>query len=508
MKRIVAILLCAVLLLTGCGVKKKPYQPTGNGLMVDDITLPTGPAVTEQQMSLAYYPSRSLDPYRCSDYTNRVLFGLVYQGLFAVDASYQAWPVLCERYRISQDMRTYTFYLAKATFSDGSDVTASDVAASLRHAMKSDVYQGRFGNVERVEVETDGAVVVQLKVPYGELPMLLDVPIVKKSQVGAARPIGTGPYIYEDGDKETWLRRRTDWWCAADLQVTSQRIDLVRVENTAQLRDAFEFDDLGLACADPGSESYVDFHSDYELWDCENNIFLYLACNKKSPVLKNQEIRAALSFAIDRDRIVENYYRGFAYSAVLPASPQSPYYSTSLANKLGFDPERLTKAVTAAALESNEIVLLVNTDDGIRLRAARAIASMLEGCGLKVKMSELDGEKYRQALADGNFDLYLGQTKLSANMDLSAFFATEGTLNFGNMGNKATYTLCLEALANRGNYYTLHQKVLEDGMLCPILFRSYAIFVQRGMFTDLHPARDNVFFYTLGRTLADAQLKG
>lgn len=507
MKRIVAILLCAVLLLAGCGAEKQPYRPTGNGLTVDDITMPTGPAVTEQEMSLAYYPGRSLDPYRCSDYTNRVLFGLVYQGLFAVDASYQAWPILCEQYRVSQDLRTYTFYLAKATFSDGSALTAADVAASLRHAMKSDVYQGRFGNVESVEA-ADGTVVVQLKVPYGELPLLLDVPIVKQDQVGSARPIGTGPYVYEEGDKGTCLRRRTDWWCSANLQVTSQRIDLVKVESPAQLRDAFEFDDLGLACADPGSESYVDFHSDYELWDCENNIFLYLACNKKSPVLKNQDIRAALTFAIDRDRIVESYYRGFAYSAVLPASPQSPYYSTSLANKQGYDPERLTKAVTAAALESNEIVLLVNTDDGIRLRAARAIADMLENCGLKVKMSELDGEKYRQALADGNFDLYLGQTKLSANMDLSAFFATGGNLDFGNMGNKATYTLCLESLANRGNYYTLHQKVLEDGMLCPILFRSYAIFVQRGMFTELHPARDNVFFYTLGRSLADALLKG
>lgn len=507
MKCIVPILLCMVL-LTGCGTEKKPYHPTGNGLTLDEITSPTSPAVTQQKMSLAYYPDRSLDPYRCSDYTNRVLFGLVYQGLFAVDASYQAWPILCSQYHVSQDMRTYTFYLAKATFSDGSVLTAEDVVGSLRYAMKSDVYQGRFGNVESVTMAEDGAVVIRLKTPYGELPLLLDVPIVKNNQIGAARPIGTGPYVYEDGEEGPWLRRRTDWWCEADLQITSQRINLVKVEGPAQLRDAFEFDDLGLACADPGSESYVDFHSDYELWDCENGIFLYLGCNKKSEVLRNTEIRAALTFAIDRDRIVESYYRGFAYSAVLPASPLSPYYSTSLASKLGHDPERLTKAVTTAALERNEIVLLVNTDDGIRLRAARAIAGMLEDCGLKVKMSELDGEKYRKALKDGQFDLYLGQTKLSANMDLSPFFATSGTLNFGRMGDKALYALCLEALANRGNYQTLHQKVVEDGMLCPILFRSYAIFVQRGVLTDLHPARDNVFFYALGRKLDDVRMEG
>jgi hypothetical protein len=68
------------------------------------------------------------------------------------------------------------------------------------------------------------------------------------------------------------------------------------------------------------------------------------------------------------------------------------------------------------------------------------------------------------------------------------------------------YALCLDALANSGNYYTLHQEVLEDGMLCPILMRSYAIFAQRGQFSDLTPARDNVFFYHLGKTVADAKI--
>ena len=101
--------------------------------------------------------------------------------------------------------------------------------------------------------------------------------------------------------------------------------------------------------------------------------------------------------------------------------------------------------------------------------------------------------------------MYLGQTRLSAYMDLSAFFASEGSLNYGGMSNPALYGLCLNALANSGNYYTLHQKVLEDGKLIPILFRTYAIFAQRGSFTELTPSRDHVFFYHLGRTMEDAK---
>ena len=63
-----------------------------------------------------------------------------------------------------------------------------------------------------------------------------------------------------------------------------------------------------------------------------------------------------------------------------------------------------------------------------------------------------------------------------------------------------------EALANSGNYYNLHEMVMEDAQLIPILFRSYAVYATRGLVTELAPARDNLFFYTLERTMADAQI--
>jgi peptide/nickel transport system substrate-binding protein len=507
MKRFLALLLSAILavgLCAGCQKKKDTYTPTGDGLTWDDHTAPTS-GITEQDMSLPYFPDRGLNPYKTGDYINQNVFDLIYQSLFAVDADYNVYPMLCSGYTVSKDMKTYTFYLAEATFPDGDVLTATDVAASLKAAVDSDVYKGRFGYVKSVGTTEDGAVQVILETPYENFPILLDVPIVKKSQTDAERPLGTGPYLYEIYEDQLRLRRRTDWWCAAALPVTAEYIRLVKGENAAQLRDEFEFSDLGLVTADPGSSGYVDFHSDYELWDCENGVFLYLGCNDKSEVLSKQEVRTALTYAIDRDGIVAAHYRGFAYATVLPASPKSAWYDVGLAKKYGYAPEKLTQAVTQANVTGGAVTLLVNTDDSIRLRIARSIAQTLNQCGLKVTTSELNGDEYREALAKGAFDLYLGQTRLSVNMDLSAFFAADGTLNFGGMSDTAMYALCLDALANSGNYYTLHQEVLEDGMLCPILMRSYAIFAQRGQFSNLTPARDSVFFYHLGKTMADAE---
>jgi hypothetical protein len=47
---------------------------------------------------------------------------------------------------------------------------------------------------------------------------------------------------------------------------------------------------------------------------------------------------------------------------------------------------------------------------------------------------------------------------------------------------------------------------MDDGRLCPILFRSYAVYATRGLLTGLTPARDSVFYYSLGRSMENALL--
>jgi peptide/nickel transport system substrate-binding protein len=509
MKRLCALLLCgSLLMLCGCDSNSdQPYQPTGGALYQEDATEPNQSEITKEQLLMPYYPNRSLNPYQCTDYTNKNLLSLIYQGLFSIDQDYQAWPILCKSYQVSWDMKTYTFTLAEASFSDGSALTAADVVASLKEAKNSVVYKGRFEQVDKISVAKDGKVEIKLKTACENLPLLLDVPIVKESQVDATSPLGTGPYVFEASEQPS-LQRRSGWWCVGSVPVTAQSIRLMNAGTPSELRDAFEFSNLTLVTTDPGNDTYADFHSDYELWESENGIFLYLACNKDSKVLSNEDLRRELLQAVDREGIVAEFYRGFATAATLPASPDFPAYPSALANQYPYDPMRLTQAVEEYRdTTQEEVILLVNSDDSIRLRIANKLAHDFNSCGLKVRVNPLTTKEFVHALEKGEFDLYLGQTRLSPNMDLSAFFSPKGSLSVGGMADVTTYSLCLEALANSGNYYNLYQKILEKGMLCPILFRSYAIYTQRGSFRGLTPARDNLFFYHLGRTLEEALVK-
>ena len=513
MRKIIAMLLCLVLLaglFTGCAAADDPqaYIPTGDALEREEEDTQeeweTEEEENEQSMSLAYYPDRSMNPLETADFTNRALMTLLYQGLFAVNREYEAIPILCKSYETSADMKTYVFHLdPKATFSDGTPVTVEDAVASLQRAEDTDYYTGRLHFVRNISATEDGALQIDLFHPLENLPLLLDIPIVKAEQVELPNPLGTGPYVLRGIGVNTYLSRRDDWWCKSkDLTLTAKKISLLQAESTTSIRDAFEFDDVGIVCTDPGSDRYVEYRCDYELWDCETGMFLYLGVNEDSDAFQSAEVRRALSKSINRDLLVDQYYQGFAASAALPVSPDSPYYVATLAQKYEYDP--ISAASAMSAVKGQTVRLLVNQNDSFRVKVAQEIGRMLSANGLIVEVVSASSDGYRYAIRNGNYDLYLGQTRLSPNMDLSAFFSESGALNYGGIDNPGIYNLCLQALENQGNFYTLYQAIMDEAYLCPVLFRSYAVYAVRGLVTDLQPARDNLFCYSIGKTITEA----
>ena len=159
--------------------------------------------------------------------------------------------------------------------------------------------------------------------------------------------------------------------------------------------------------------------------------------------------------------------------------------------------------------QSEKMLILVNCDDSARLRTARYLAQHLTSLGVPTGTLEYGGSTsvtYEEVLRAGNFDLYLGQTKLPPTMELTAFFRGWGNLGFGGITDGTLYNMTKEALANSGNYYNLNQMVAEDGKVIPVLFGANCVYAERGQFLDFAPSRDNVFFYTLGKTMSSAKI--
>ena len=473
-----------------------------------------------QSLSLTYFPNRSMNPLIGNNITNRVLFSLIYQGLFSVDRNNNPVPILCSYYQATSDNRNYTIYIETgARFSDGSPLTVADVLATYEAAKNSDYYGGRFTYIDSVVQGENNSVVFHLTTAYENLALLLDIPIVKVGHTADDYPLGTGPYSFQTTNTGARLQKVTDWWCSAKLPTNAETITLTEATSQAQVRDEFEFDELGLAISNPMSDSYAEYRCDYELWEVDSGLFLYVGVNALWSEFfkdgKNDELRKALTYAIDRDTIIDSYYRGRAYASTLPVSPNSPYYSESLASRYTYDPLRFVSAIQNMYIPKNtkgepkKFLLLVNCDDSARLRTARYIAKQLTELGLETGTLEYGastGTTYEQVLRAGSYDIYLGQTKLSANYDLSQFFKGWGNLGWGGIADNTLLGMCKEALANSGNYYNLCKMVADDGKIIPVLFGYYEVYAERGQLLDLSPSRDNVFFYTLGKTMESARL--
>ena len=100
MKKILLLLLCAAVMLSlfaGCAAEDTPYEPTGDALAPEDAdvnaTIPEEEG-EPQELSLAYYPKRSMNPVIATDFTNRALFSLMYQGLFFINRNNEPVPIL------------------------------------------------------------------------------------------------------------------------------------------------------------------------------------------------------------------------------------------------------------------------------------------------------------------------------------------------------------------------------------------------------------------------------
>ena len=524
MKKFIALVLAgamALSLFSGCASEEEEaYVPTGKALLMegDDPAEHLAEEPEPQVFSLAYSKDKSMNPLIGYSQTNRVLFSLMYQGLFAVDANGNPTPILCGAYQVTPSNMTYTFYLEEsATFSDGSPVTVEDVIASMDRARNSDYYKGRFTYIDRVVPSSDGGIDFMLTTPYQNLPQLLDIPIVKASDVDAEYPIGSGPYVLSQDLGGMSLRRDLDWWGREHkIPVRADTISLVETESDAQVRDEFEFSDVALACVNPLSDTYAQFRCDFELWEVDSGIMLYLGCNVLySDYFDDGFLRTVLTYAIDRATINEKYYRGHGMEATLCISPNSPHYSNTLAQSYAYDSLKFIDAISSWQIPKDpdnpdrKIKLLVNCDDSARVRTARYLAATLTEFGIPTGTLEYGAATkptYEEVLRANNWDLHLGQTRLPSNYDLSEFFRLWGNLSWGGLPHEDILKKCKECLANSGNYYNLMQLLAEDGRIIPILFGNYYVFSERGLFDGLAPARDNAFYYTMGKTMSGIKI--
>lgn len=451
---------------------------------------------------LPCYPGAGFHPITGTNRLNLTLAPLVYRGLFSVGEDFRARNDLCESYSVSEDGLTWTFRLTGAVFSDGSLLTAREVASSLHTAQQSQRYAGRLAEVERIAAEGE-TVVVTLSRPNGGLPLLLDIPIVKEGE-DPLRPLGTGPYALTESEEGLALSARQG------AQVPLSSIPLRTVEAGDDLVYAFDAQEIALVDEDLTGTNALGYSGRLETTDYPTTTLLYIGCNMTSGPCWDQGVRQAVTLAVDRRELVGKQLAGHAVASPLPVHPDAPGYDGALAARWSYDAGRAEALLEEEGWQADQegkrtrqgetltLRLVVNLDNTFKTAIAEQLAASLEELGCEVTVDKLSWEDFTRTLTEGTFDLYLGETALTPDFSLEPILGQNGALNYTKFADEELWEAMVQYRAAQGEerettLVNLCGRVAESSPIIPLCFKNGSLLTQWGQVTGATPVQHDVF---------------
>ncbi len=300
----------------------------------------------------------SLNPHRFGDQNARNAIIGIYNSLVEHDLqTYAIKPSLAQSWTTSRDGLTWTFKLrANVKFHDGSDLDADDVKASLERAMETT--SGRTAplltRVKALEAKDKLTLVVQLSQPDRILlSTLLDVYIgpsgVTTERLGEA-PMGTGPFKFVRWvrNQQVVLQRHPGYWKAGlpcldrltfrtipEESVRSQQLrgGQIHLSSSGLLGEMANLGTAGLVLHMPPKGFNMGLYN--------------IHTNARREPWRRQEVRQALSHALDREAIGRALF-GFVQVLSNPMEANKRFFSSQAASYNRRDLDQAKQLLTAA----------------------------------------------------------------------------------------------------------------------------------------------------------------
>ncbi len=467
-----ALFFCLLFLFAGCKGSNTEEDSTQPG-----ETNISGGTVdpTEKNIKLPYFEKDALNPYFAASRENRFLAFLYAEPLYRVASNYTARAVLAKD-GSSKD-KTYTVELQDASFSDGSKLTAADVVYSFQKAKASTWYGARLAKIESARARSN-AVEFVLSEPNAYVQNLLTFPILKQGTAETAEgvPVGTGPYILRpNGQTE-----KNGHNAAAEAATP---VSLVTIKDPAHLKNALEIGNVSFLFADFEKGSYERIVAQNTF--ITMNHLVYLGINHAKPPLNSAALRTAIYYGVDQDGIASSAFQGCAQAAGLPLHPaalepqgvsapptsRNALRALEILSNIGYN-RYDKKDILSNGTSSLEMTVLVNEENPFRVATAKHVAKSLSELGMRVSVESVPYDTYAARLHAGDFFLYVGEVKLSEDLDLSTFFVPGGATSFGIAQD---LPVCSAASAwHRGESTTAQfaESFLDDMPFVPLCYRS------------------------------------
>ncbi|MET9270922.1 ABC transporter substrate-binding protein [Kribbella sp. NPDC003557] len=344
---------------------------------------------------------------------------------------------LAESYESSPDFKTWTFKLKDGIkYEDGTPIVAADIKYNAERSFAADMaegapyaheyldckgYKGPYvaGNnggkgCTAIEVPDEKTIVFKLNRPVasfdGTASMKVFSPVPKAKDTKTQydnHPVSSGPYKIESYTRKKQLVLvRNDQWD----------------QKTDPLRDArpdkfiFKFGDaeatvdqrlIANGAADQNSLSFAGVQPENIAKTNQANVKdrvvegtdicrRYIAFNQQKPLLKNQKLREALYYGLDRTSYRDG--RGGerlakVVDSIIPQDMEGYKPEENFKAPDQGDPAKAKQLLTEAGYKGEKLVL-GTADSGLAVKAAEAAQASWKAVGINVEIQKIPGDNY------------------------------------------------------------------------------------------------------------------
>lgn len=387
----------------------------------------------------------ALDPIASAAAGNIEAFGQLYSRLLRKDAEGHLEPGLATEWSISEDGLTYTFELREAKFSDGSPITAEDVAFSLNRVAKDEAsaYPAAYAPVsEVVAIDED---TVELRLEHPSAPMLaymeiFNAGIVSKDDVEArgdkafaADPVTSGPYmveVWKPNDRLT-LKANPHYWREGYPKTASA--DLIEVSDDNARTTMILAGEIEVSRGVPWAQIEEINASGNVAVDLEPStvVFGVMPNHKRAP-FDDLKVRQAAAMALDRAAITKVVTLGHAEVAN-STLPGALNFHADDVNPPAYDPAGARALPEEAGQPGAEITLMIAPGTE---QIATLLKALWDNAGFKTTVDRVDAGLWWSRLTDAEYDVtvswWYNETE---DPDLAVRWAV-----CGSCGNRSYYT--------------------------------------------------------------------
>lgn len=370
-------------------------------------------------------------------------------------------PMLAKSWQWSDDSSSIVFNLREDVYwSDGRKFNAGDVVFSFDVYSDPDVQSTQYGTFEdfytdeenHVDVEKSFEVIdsfsVEINFSSGSTPTLPEIvfPLIPKHIFGNIKrediatseenfkPVGNGPFVFSSWEKNQSIRLKANHdsflynqngvdeiifkivpeYTSRLTQLKKGEIDLAELIRTEDIRDIEKIENLRVVPQLGREYDYVAWNNiDHELYRLKGEI-------KPNKLFGNSLVRKALTYAINRKEILDEYLLGYAQ---LSAGPVSPIFKEAVDPGLKpyeYDPEKAKSLLESAGwkdidkdgtLEKGDLEfkfkLYVPSGNPRRDYAATVIKNNLKQVGIDVTIESAELGVLIDNMYEKNMDAWL-----------------------------------------------------------------------------------------------------